>query len=113
MAGVIRPLPGQGRAQGSAARAGKGAAGRGLGCRPRLWFSGAACHSLRVTRSARSRDRVRSRRKPHRQFQGLTNLEAREGRLRTAEAASDFLTHTGRNTQEAETKKLAELTAEN
>lgn len=35
----------------------------------------------RVTRSARSQDRVRSRRKPHRQFQDLTNLEAREGRL--------------------------------
>ena len=82
--GVIRPLLGRGRAQGSAVQAGEGAAGKGLGCRPRLCFSGAACHSPRVTRSARPWDCVRSHRKPQRQFQDLTNLEAREGRLRNS-----------------------------
>lgn len=81
----IRPLPGQGRPRGSAARAGEGAAGGGLGCR--TCISGS--QKLRVTRSARSQDRVRSCRKLHRQFQDLTNLE-REGRLGTAEAAPGF-----------------------
>ena len=84
MGGVIRPLPGRGRAQGSTVWAGEGAAGRRLGCRPRLCFSGAVCHSPRVTRSTRPWDCVRSHREPRRHFQDLTNLEAREGRLRNS-----------------------------
>lgn len=58
-------------------------------------------------------DGVCSHREPHRLFQDVANLEAREADSGTGEVASDFLTLAGKNTQGVETKKLAELTAEN
>ena len=110
--GVIRPLPGWGRPRaaqsGLAKELQEGA--RGADCssgpqEPRV----TAC----VSHAAHGPGPCVQPREPHRLFQDVANLEAREADSGTGEVASDFLTLAEKNTQGAETKKRAELTAEN